>query len=92
MDVVTELVIAPFKEIVEKASIAYQNGDDNQEMLAESQKLVKGAERVLKTIVPLCTRLHENHGYHFIDELKQHGKRYSSLEDMFGCLFLAGRR
>ena len=90
MEVVNDLAIAPFSEIFEKATTAHQNGDGNQEMLAESQKLVKGAERVLKMIVPLCTRLYDNHGYHFIDELKQHGEKYLSFEDRLKYLFLAG--
>lgn len=74
MDIVTELVIAPFNEIVEKATAAQQNaGEDDKSMLTESQKLIRGAERILKTVVPLCTRLHAEYGVNFINELKQHG-------------------
>jgi hypothetical protein len=75
MDIVTELVIAPFNEIVEKATAAQQNaGEDDKSMLTESQKLIRGAERILKTVVPLCTRLHTEYGVNFINELKQHGE------------------
>lgn len=74
MDVVADLVIAPFKEIVEKATTAHENAQDNKEMLAESQKLIRGAERTLKTVVPLCTRLYAEFEGNFIDELKQHGE------------------
>lgn len=77
MDIVTDLVIAPFNEIVEKATLARQNAGEDQSMLAESQKLSRGAERILKTVVPLCTRLHGEYGSNFIDALKQHGQQQS---------------
>ncbi|GKT48565.1 uncharacterized protein ColSpa_08746 [Colletotrichum spaethianum] len=56
MDVVADLVTGPFKEVVEKGSLALENAGDNKEMHSESQKLVKGAERILKIIEPLCER------------------------------------
>lgn len=70
MDVVVDLVTGSFKEIIEKGKIAIENGGDNQDMLSESQKLVKGAERILKTIEPLCSRHLEECGANFTNALK----------------------
>ncbi|KZL87352.1 sh3 domain-containing protein [Colletotrichum incanum] len=70
MDVVADLVTGPFKEIVEKGNLALENAGDNKEMVSESQKLVKGAERILKIIEPLCERHLEEYGVNFTDALK----------------------
>ncbi|OLN95661.1 hypothetical protein CCHL11_04904 [Colletotrichum chlorophyti] len=70
MDVIDDLVTGVFKEVIEKASLAVENAADNRDMLSESQKLVKGAERVLKIIEPLCSRHLEEYGVKFTDALK----------------------
>ncbi|KAK2028058.1 SH3 domain-containing protein [Colletotrichum zoysiae] len=70
MDVVADLVTGPFREVVEKGNLALENAGDNKEMLSEGQKLVKGAERILKTIEPLCERHLEEYGVTFTDALK----------------------
>ncbi|KAK1988014.1 SH3 domain-containing protein [Colletotrichum cereale] len=70
MDIVADLVTGPFREVVEKGNLALENAGDNKEMLSESQKLVKGAERILKIIEPLCERHLEEYGVAFTDALK----------------------
>ncbi|KAK2008597.1 SH3 domain-containing protein [Colletotrichum eremochloae] len=70
MDVVADLVTGPFREVVEKGNLALENAGDNKEMLSESQKLVKSAERILKIIEPLCERHFEEYGVIFTDSLK----------------------
>ncbi|TIC98868.1 hypothetical protein CH35J_005544 [Colletotrichum higginsianum] len=70
MDVVVNLVTGPFKEVVEKGTVALENAGDNKEMLSESQKLIKGAERILKIIEPLCARHLEEYGVNFTNALK----------------------
>ncbi|KAK1699761.1 SH3 domain-containing protein [Colletotrichum godetiae] len=70
MDVVKDLVTGPFQEVVEKGTVALGNAGDDRDMLSESQKLVKGAERILKIIEPLCLRHLEESGVNFIDALK----------------------
>ncbi|KAK1594334.1 SH3 domain-containing protein [Colletotrichum navitas] len=70
MDVVADLVTGPFREVVEKGNLALENAGDNKEMRSESQKLVKGAERILKIIEPLCERHLEEYGVTFTDALK----------------------
>ncbi|KAF4773454.1 SH3 domain-containing protein [Colletotrichum scovillei] len=70
MDVVKDLVTGPFEEVVEKGTVALGNAGDDRDMLSESQKLVKGAERILKIIEPLCLRHLEESGVNFIDALK----------------------
>ncbi|KAL2753779.1 hypothetical protein ACRALDRAFT_2029534 [Sodiomyces alcalophilus JCM 7366] len=73
MEVINELVLTPFQEIVQQASIARDNAnaDENKDMLSESQKLIRGAERILKIVEPMCTRLWEDYGHNFIDALKE---------------------
>ncbi|KAF4836946.1 hypothetical protein CGCSCA4_v012167 [Colletotrichum siamense] len=56
MDIVADLVTGPYREIIEKGNTAIENAGDNQEMLSASQRVVKGAERCLKIIEPLCAR------------------------------------
>ncbi|TDZ37716.1 hypothetical protein C8035_v007677 [Colletotrichum spinosum] len=74
MDTVGDLVTGPFREIIEKASAAVENAGDDKNMLSESQKLVKGAERCLKIIEPLCERHLTESGGLFIDALKDNNE------------------
>lgn len=75
MEVVNELVLTPFHEIAQQGRTARDNADadGNKDMLSESQKLIRGADRILKTIEPMCTRLWEDYGHNFIDALKENG-------------------
>ncbi|POR31906.1 Uncharacterized protein TPAR_07881 [Tolypocladium paradoxum] len=71
MDVVTDLVIAPFRDIVEKGKTAADNAGDSQPMLKAAQALVKEGERALKRIEPLCEKRLDEYGSNFADALKE---------------------
>lgn len=73
------LVIAPFREIVEKSNVALQNAQDGEDetataMVKAAQNLLKEGERALKRIEPLCTKNYSEYGVNFIDAVKEHGK------------------
>ena len=75
MDLVDDLVLTPFKEIVDKAGTAVENaGDENVDMLKASQSLLKEGQRALKRIEPLCKKQFEEYGTNFTDTLKENGK------------------
>ena len=75
MDLVDDLVLTPFKEIVDKATTAVENaGSENLEMLKTSQTLLKEGQRALKRIEPLCQKHFEEYGSNFTDALKENGK------------------
>ncbi|KAK6853431.1 hypothetical protein PG995_010243 [Apiospora arundinis] len=89
-DEVERLVLAPFKEIVEKANIAISNAsgaDDDvaTSMLKAAQSLAKEGERAIKRIEPLCAKNHEQYGTNFVDAVKEHDEiaQYrAELEDL----------
>jgi hypothetical protein len=75
MDDVDELVISPFREIVEKGKLAIGNAGDGQPIMAKAaQMLVKEGERGLKRIEPLCKKQFEDYGVAFVAALKDNGK------------------
>ncbi|PNY28775.1 Uncharacterized protein TCAP_01320, partial [Tolypocladium capitatum] len=85
MDVVAELVIAPFLDIVEKGRTAVDNAGDSQHMLKAAQALVKEGERALKRIEPLCKKHLDEYGSGFVDALKENddiGAYRSELTDL----------
>ncbi|KAJ4139080.1 hypothetical protein NW765_002977 [Fusarium oxysporum] len=71
MDDVGDLVIAPFRDIVEKGREATQNAGDDKTMLKASQSLTKEGERALKKIEPLCRKHLDEYGSNFLDALKE---------------------
>lgn len=74
MDEVDDLVLAPFRDIVEKAKQAVHNaGSDNPAMLKAAQTLIKEGERGLKRIEPLCNKHIDEYGPNFIAALKDNG-------------------
>lgn len=77
MDIVADLVTGPFKEIIEKGNAAIHNAGDSKEMLSESQKVVRGAERCLNVIEPLCARRMKESEARFTDALKDNSKESS---------------
>lgn len=79
MDVVTELVIAPFRDIVEKGKTAADNAGDSQPMLKAAQALTKEGERALKRIEPLCKKHLDEYGSGFVDALKENGMFHVSM-------------
>ncbi|RFU77847.1 hypothetical protein TARUN_4380 [Trichoderma arundinaceum] len=70
MDDVTDLVITPFRDIVEKGRTAIQNAGETQPMLKASQALLKEGERALKRIEPLCKKHFDDYGPNFIAALR----------------------
>lgn len=90
-DEVERLVIAPFREMVEKANTAVENANDAADhdvavlMLKAAQSLAKEGERGLKRIEPLCAKQYEEYSSNFIDAIKEHnelGQFRVELEDM----------
>ncbi|KAM0431849.1 hypothetical protein ACHAPT_005101 [Fusarium lateritium] len=71
MDDVADLVVTPFREIVDKGRTALENAGDNKPMLKAAQSLVKEGERALKRIEPLCRKLLDEYGSNFVDALKE---------------------
>lgn len=87
MDDVVDLVIGPFRDIVDKGREATENAGDDKTMLKASQSLTKEGERALKKIQPLCRKHLDEYGSNFLDALKENGKfplRFS------GCRLQAG--
>ncbi|KAI0099936.1 hypothetical protein GGR51DRAFT_382585 [Nemania sp. FL0031] len=89
-ELVEGLVLAQFREIVEKGKTAIENvesaGDQAPEpMLKAAQNLVKEGERALKKIEPISTANYEEYGSNFIDAIKEHddiAQFRSELEDL----------
>ncbi|KAM5348209.1 hypothetical protein ACJ41O_008033 [Fusarium nematophilum] len=71
MDDVADLVVTPFRDIVEKGRTAVANAGDGQPMLKAAQTLVKEGERALKRIEPLCRKHLDEYGSNFLDALKE---------------------
>ncbi|KAF5659255.1 hypothetical protein FHETE_9499 [Fusarium heterosporum] len=71
MDDVADLVISPFRDIVDKGRKAIENAGDDKPMLKASQSLVKEGERALKKIEPLCRKHLDEYGSNFLDALKE---------------------
>lgn len=74
MNLVDDLVLTPFKEIVEKAATALGNAGDYDEMQRASHALMKEGQRALKRIEPVCRKHFEEYGTGFTDALKENGK------------------
>jgi hypothetical protein len=77
-DEVERLVLAPFREIVQKGKTAIENvesaGDEAPAgMLKAAQNLVKEGEKALKKIEPVSTATYEEYGSNFIDAVKANG-------------------
>ncbi|KAF4963662.1 hypothetical protein FZEAL_10924, partial [Fusarium zealandicum] len=70
MDDVADLVVTPFRDIVDKGRTAVANADHDERMLKAAQNLVKEGERALKKIEPLCRKHLDEYGSNFLDALK----------------------
>ncbi|KAH9897227.1 hypothetical protein F4778DRAFT_783326 [Xylariomycetidae sp. FL2044] len=91
-DGVDQLVLAPFKEIVEKGNTAVENAraagqDAPAPMLKASQGLIKEGERALKRLEPLCTRNYDEYGHNFIDAVKEHDEIAQHRSELSGLLW-----
>ncbi|KAH6660716.1 hypothetical protein BKA67DRAFT_63826 [Truncatella angustata] len=89
-DEIEQLILSPFREIIEKANIAVGNAEPANEgvstpMRKAAQSLAKEGERALKKIEPLCQKNYEEYGANFVDAMKEHkeiGEFRSELEDL----------
>ncbi|KAF4457013.1 hypothetical protein F53441_1028 [Fusarium austroafricanum] len=91
MDDVTDLVIAPFRDIVDKGREAVENAGDDKVMLKASQSLIKEGERALKKIEPLCRKHLDEYGSNFLDALKENGKTlFHHLALLFSSTLIDG--
>ncbi|KAK5624348.1 hypothetical protein RRF57_000064 [Xylaria bambusicola] len=73
---VETLVLAQFREIVEKGKTAIENvesagGEAPAPMLKAAQSLVDWGEKALKKIEPVSTANYEEYGSHFVNALKE---------------------
>ncbi|EFY92739.1 hypothetical protein MAC_01375 [Metarhizium acridum CQMa 102] len=71
MDDVEELVIKPFRDVVEKGKLAVENAADSPDMLMEAQRLVKEGERGLRHIERSCKKLYNDYSSNFVAALKE---------------------
>jgi len=86
MDLIHDLVLSPFKEVVEKGKAAVENATETQPMLKASQQLQREGERAVKKIEPLCRKQMEEYGSNFVDALKENGAAPRGE-----CLLLLGK-
>ncbi|KAL7806524.1 hypothetical protein V8C44DRAFT_198832 [Trichoderma aethiopicum] len=70
MEDIVDLILTPFKDIVDKGRTAVQNAGDTQPMLKASQALLKEGERALKKIEPLCKKHFDDFGPNFVEAVK----------------------
>ncbi|KAI2635402.1 hypothetical protein GGS21DRAFT_490065 [Xylaria nigripes] len=73
---VEQLLLAPFRDIVEKGRTAVKNAECTDDeapglMLNVAQKLMREGERALKNIEPVAMMNYEEYGYQFIDAVKE---------------------
>lgn len=73
MEDVSDLVVSPFRDIVEKGLAAVENAGDVQPMLKDAQDLVKEGRRAVKRIEPVCKKHLEAYGTNFLVALKENG-------------------
>ncbi|KAL6698161.1 hypothetical protein J3F84DRAFT_262158 [Trichoderma pleuroticola] len=70
METIVDLILTPFRDIVDKGRTAIQNAGDTQPMLKASQALLKEGERALKKIEPLCKKHFDDYGPAFLEAVK----------------------
>lgn len=69
-----DLVITPFRDIVDKGKTAVINAGNPQPMLKAAQSLLKEGERALRRIEPLCKKHLDEYGPSFLAALKENDK------------------
>jgi hypothetical protein len=75
---VQNLVLAPYRCMVEKGTVAVEQMKDADQSASEqarkfAQNLVKEGGRALKKIEPLCKKHWEEYGPNFVTALKENG-------------------
>lgn len=83
-DDVENLVLAPFQEIVEKGKTALANATDagltkSDDMSKAAQGLVRGGDRALKKLEPLCKKQWEEYSTNFVVALKENGRLIGTI-------------
>lgn len=86
-----QLVLAPFREIVVKATAALANADsapdDGATVPAAMRRAARGllakSERALAKIEPICARLLAEYGVEFVDAVRENG-RFSLVRTGWG--------
>lgn len=74
MEEVEDLVVTPFRDIVDKATVAIKNaGDGHPDMLTAARALSKEGARGLNHIEPLCRKYINDYGSSFVVSLKDNG-------------------
>ncbi|KAG6005575.1 hypothetical protein E4U21_007834 [Claviceps maximensis] len=71
MDIVDELAVKPFREVVEKGKLALENATGCQDMTNEALRLVKVGERCLTRVETSCRKLYNEYGNNFIIALRE---------------------
>ena len=91
MDDVEDLVVTPFRDIVEKGKTAIGNAGDNEAMIKAATTLVKEGERALRRIEPLCKKHLDDYGANFVISIKENGthltKRHSNSTQFADNMF-----
>lgn len=83
---VEELIITPFREVVERGKEAVANAEEAQnddpeqakQMMKSAMAITKEGERALKRLQPLWDSQVEKHGDTFKDIIADNGKSFSS--------------
>lgn len=74
MNEVDDLILGPFRDIVQKAELAVDNaGDDHADMASAASTLLKAGRRAVSHIEPLCSRYLDDYGSAFIAAVKDNG-------------------
>lgn len=83
-NVVDDLVLAPFRDIVAHGEAAIRNAENSgdDEMFKAAQVLMKEGERALKKIEPVCRKGHDEYGSNFVDALIDNG-----ISRLYPCKF-----
>jgi len=75
MDDVQELVLQPFREMIEMAETALENAKDAgfEPLQTAAQQLMTDGQRALAKLDPICKRYYESYSTNFITALKENG-------------------
>ncbi|KAM4056994.1 variant SH3 domain-containing protein [Hirsutella rhossiliensis] len=80
--VVANLVVAPFRDIIDKGRTAVGNAARSRTMLKAARDLVKEGERALNRLEPICWRYYEAYGSDFIDALRKNDEIRKHRRDL----------
>lgn len=89
---VQNLVLAPFKGMVEKGTVAVEQGKDGDQTTWEqtrkfAQNLIKEGGRALKKLEPLCKKQWEEYGANFVAALKENDEIAKFRTDLNSLLW-----